>query len=178
MELKIHIQKFKNKHHQRNLAAPFLADFKKFLKADILSLTTISPHTLEGKIGTYYDEEKYLGKLSAVKNRYYFEGKFLDGKFEEPIRFQFEIKRGKIKPVKRPFIITVKEQEQRREKDKFIEKVIKEVKSGNENKILCQYCNGLLDIVALDSPRGRFANYIVCRKGCLRVHINSSGAFK
>lgn len=133
---------------------------------------------LEGKIGTYYDEERYLGKLSAVKNRYYFEGKFLEGEFEEPIRFQFDIKQGKIKPVKRPFIITVKDQEECRDKDKFIAKVIKEVRSGNEDKILCKYCDGLLDVVAFDSPRGRFVNYIVCRKGCLRVHFNSSGAFK
>ena len=165
---------FKTEHHSRTVDERFREAFFAFLESKFLPQVDGQFTRVDGRLTSYYDDQKYFGPLSVVKHRYFYEFRLHSAEGTETARGEIDydpktatFSESKVRP---PHVDSLSRQRRMKDMTVKISSIIERFKAG-ERGLVCPDCGSVLSVWYLEDRK--FVKDISCpTHGCLRVHFD------
>jgi len=174
LETSIAFGPFKTEHHNQAVDQRFRECFFTYLTEQVLPKVEGSFTTAEGKLTSHYDDIKFFGPNSILKNRYFYKITFRSPEGEERALGEVDYDRqhgtfipGRIKP---PHVRTLSHQRRIQDMMDKCLSIVQRYRAG-EREIACPYCGLPLSIWYLED-RDLIKNIACPTKGCFNVHFD------
>ncbi|MEM1058590.1 MAG: hypothetical protein AAGK14_05030 [Verrucomicrobiota bacterium] len=142
----IKIGPLKTRYHRRSVDDTFRAALSNFLEERLLPQVDEPYTTTKGKLKPCFNEEKYCGPNSAVRDRYEFKFSFIRDSGEDALEAKLlwyaETKIFEVHPNRQPLILwTARRQKCVREFREKVENLIKEILHGRKKEVIVHVAN-------------------------------------
>ena len=151
----IRIGPFATAFQQQRVDDSFLADLDSYLLRELLPQVTIPYETTEGSLRASYDEDRYCGPRSVVRDIYAFEFQFLAADLVEELKAKliylpkertFSIRYGK--PL---YLWTISRKRRSHDATRRIRELCQEILEGRTEPANCPVCGGATRIINADA---------------------------
>jgi hypothetical protein len=162
---------FQAQYHIRQVNADFKETLEEYLSRELLPQASLEYDSTEGSLKAQYDEERYCGPNSLVKDIYRLEFSFVRGSEREhttqdviynPKKRGFTVRRGKVL-----YLWNMPRQRQQRENQQRVSALLAGIAEGEPMQALCPLCDGGLRVV---NTAGLFD--VTCPAGCFAYHLH------
>ena len=140
----VRFESFVTEYHKKLITGNFKADLENYLCKELLPQVTIPFNLTKGSLKPSYNEERFCGENSAVKNLFSFEFRFSDNNQVEEIKVELKYlpqKRNFVVRYKKPlYLWTIPRQQSQRTNAKQIEDICNSILGNEIETANCPVC--------------------------------------
>jgi hypothetical protein len=163
---------FQTAYHKQADGEAFRESLSAFLEHELLPQLDGDYRSTKGRITAVFDDERYCGPNSAVRDAYKFEFAFLCGHGTDEIKAEIyrDPKTGSFRPryKGRPLVLwTANRKAQQEAFHRAIDAIVERIQAGEISEWICPRCSARLSLI--DSP-GLFD--LSCPRDCFNYHFH------